>query len=173
MVRPRTVELNLTGGGHFGLPNIFKKEVIMTDKAAVEPKEEVKAENGKKATLKDVTPLSVSLVGTPLKTALDVLFGNTFGNQVNKQIYSLQKELIPPVEEYSHLRDQIAKDPKNVNGQNFSEKGLKELVALNMDVGSKQIVLKTELPIKVKFLDCFTSNDRIILETIGICEFED
>lgn len=117
--------------------------------------------------------LTVCTPGSVLKKALDVLFANTFGNQVNKQIYELQMELEPYINEYNHLRNQIGKDPANVDGTMLSEKGLEELVALNSTVGMKQIKFKTQLPIKVKFLDCFCSNDRVILEATKIAEFED
>ena len=139
------------------------------DTKVAEEKEEVTKEEA----IQNINVLTVSIPESNLKIALDILFTNTFGNQANKKIYALQKELTPYIEEYNHLRSQITKDPKNVDGQKFSKEGLKELIALNTTVGLKQIVIKAELPIKVKFLDCFSSNDRMVLETFGICEFEE
>ena len=121
----------------------------------------------------NINVLTVTMPESNLKKALDILFMNSFGNQANKKIYALQKELQPHIEEYNHLRSLLAKDPKNVEGDKFSKEGLKELIALNSTVGLKPIVLKSELPIKVQFLDCFSSNDRMVLEVFGICEFED
>ena len=123
-----------------------------------------------------INVLSVSSAESKLRTALDVLFMNTFGNQINKKIYALQKELLPYVDEYSHLRSKISNNPKNVKGENgeyLSDLGLEELLNLNKTIGSKEIDVKCELPIKLKFLDCFSSNNRILLEAFGICEFED
>lgn len=117
--------------------------------------------------------LSVAYPESNLLKALDVLFVNTFGNQANKKIYALQKELQPYIEEYNHLKKKIADDPKNVAGDRFSKKGMVQFTKLNRTEGMKEIEVKCELPIKVQFLDCFSSNNRMILEVFGICEFED
>ena len=117
--------------------------------------------------------LGVSAIESNLKKALDKLFGNTFGNQANKKIYLLQKELIPYVKEYSHLRNKIGEDPKNVKGGMLNDSGMKDLLSLNQTYGDKDIEVECELPIKLLFLDCFSSNDRIVLEAFGIVEFQD
>lgn len=117
--------------------------------------------------------VSISAMESNLKKALDRLFANTFGNQANKKIYALQKELIPYMEEYSYLRNKIGNDPKNVKGPILNELGMEELENLNQTIGMKEIDVKCELPIKLAFLDCFASNDRVLLETFGIVKFED
>jgi len=120
-----------------------------------------------------VNILSLAIPESGLKKALDVLFANTFGNQANKKIYALQKEIQPYLEEYAHLRGKIAENPVNVDGDKFSGEGMIEFLNLNKTVGMKEVEFKCELPIKVQFLDCFSSNNRIVLEVFGICEFED
>ena len=117
--------------------------------------------------------LSIAIPESGLKKALDVLFANTFGNQANKKIYALQKEIQPYLEEYAHLRGKIAKNPVNVDGDKFSGEGMIEFLNLNKTFGMKEVEFKCELPIKVQFLDCFSSNNRMVLEVFGICEFED
>ena len=119
--------------------------------------------------------LDIAIDGSALKTALDVLFVNTFGNKANKKIYALQKGLQPHIEEYAHLRSKLAKDPDLVEngGATFNKTGMVHVQNLNETVGMKEVELECELPIKLKFLDCFSSNNRIVLEAFGIAEFED
>jgi len=148
----------------------MSKEKTADLEEKVEKEEEVKTEE---EAIRGINVLTVSVPESPLKKALDILFTNSFGNQANKKIYALQKELGAHIDEYNHLRAQLTKDPKNVDGDKFSEKGMVELLNLNRTIGSKEIEFKVELPIKVKFLDCFSSNDRIILEVMRIAEFED
>lgn len=121
----------------------------------------------------EINALNIWFPESDLHIALGKLYKNSFGNQINKQIYTLQKELQPYIDEYIHLRDQIAKDPNNVNGKQFNEKGKEEVLKLNLDVGVKKIEVKTPLPIKLSFADCFTSNDRITLEGAGIAVFDE
>lgn len=137
-----------------------------TKAAETEVKEEVKEPE-------KMNVLSIVIAESNLTKALDVLFSNSFGNQANKMIYDLEKELQPYVEEYNHLRTKITKDPKNVDGDKFSKKGMAELLKLNQTGGMKEVEVECRLPIKVQFLDCFCSKDRMVLEAFGICEFED
>jgi len=139
-----------------------------TKAAEVEVEEEVK-------TVSAVNALSVALPEGGLRKALNVLFVNAFGNNANKQIYRLQKEIGPYAEEYRHLKSKIAQVKENVEegGKEFSEAGIVELTKLHVMLLEKEVKFETPLPIKVPFLDCFSSNDRIILEETGIVEFEE
>jgi len=123
--------------------------------------------------LKNVNVLTLTVPESTLKMAIDVLFTNTFGNQANKKIYALQKEIQKHIDEYNHLRTQLTKDPLNVEGEKFSKAGMKQLLELNQTVGAKQIQLGKLVPVEVQFLDCFSSNDRVVLESMGIAVFED
>ena len=120
----------------------------------------------------DVSVLSVCVPESTLKTALDKVFNNSFGNQLNQQIYDLQLELEKYQNEYGHMRNQISKDPLNVSDNKYSDKGMGEVLNLNILYNDKKIELKSSLPIKIKLLDCFSSNDRRVLEKSGIIEWD-
>ncbi len=143
----------------------------------VEETESVETEEEKEEEpkIRGLNALLLSIPDGGAKKAFDVLFTNSFGNQANKQIYSLQKELGVHIDEYNHLRAQLEKDPENLDKdkKKFIGKGLVELNNLNETVGLKEIELEVALPIKLRFLSCFCSNDRIVLESMGIAEFED
>ena len=134
--------------------------------------EEVKEEEPKR---RGLNALVLSVPNSAVGKALNVLFTNSFGNQANKQIYALQKEIGVHLNEYNHLRSQLEKDPENLDEakKNFVGKGLVELNNLNVTTGSQEIELEIALPIKLQFLPCFCSNDRVVLESMGIAEFED
>ena len=137
----------------------------MTEEKATE----TEAKNGKVK----LNVLAISSPQQPLKLALDKLYTESFGVQANKVIYKLQKELQPHANEYMHLRRKLEQEPGNVEGKKLSKKGLEELIKLNEEVAKNEIEVETLLPIKLKLLDCFSSNDRIMLEETGIAEFEE
>ena len=128
------------------------------------------ADTQKKTEKREISMFTLSSPQSSFAAALQSASSNSFGYEVDKQLYRLLKEIRSKCEEYTELRQRILKTQGAQKGNlTFLEgQGLKDLNALNADIGAQKVVLEN-VPIKIKALPAgVAAGDMILLEDNGI-----
>ena len=124
----------------------------------------------KKAGEKKISLFTLSSPQSAFAIALQSAASHSFGYEVDKQLYRLLKEIRSKCEEYTELRQRIFETQGAQRGNlTFLEgQGLKDLNALNNDIGAQKVVLEN-VPIEIKaFPAGVAAGDMILLENNGI-----